>query len=163
MYQMRNYKICLLVLSLFVYAGCNSGDRDGTPEVKLYPVKGKVLLNGKEPEYRIGLALHATEADETGKKRTVGGTTGKGGLFEAKAPVGKFKVTFELIGTPISFKTETKTRDHLGKKYSNPEKSQFEVEIKEPSGDEVIDLGEFALEAEPDPAEMEKFPPVKVQ
>lgn len=159
----RSYKACLLVFSLFVLTGCNSDERNESPEVSMFPFKGKVLLNGSEPEYKISVTFNPTEADATGKKRTAGALVGKGGVFESTAPAGKYKLTFELKGSTPSFKTESKQRDLLGKKYSNPADSKFDVEIKEVTGEEVNDLGEFSLEAELDEETMKKFPPAKIQ
>ena len=146
----RSSKACLLVLSLFVFAGCNSDDRDATQKLESYPAQGKILLNGKVPEYKISVYFHPTaEGDvKLGQTKAV---SDKEGMVKTKLPAGSYKVTFALEAKK-AFQTsgDSKPVDMFGKKYIDKGKSNFSVDIKEVSGEESNDFGEFQLEAEID-------------
>lgn len=125
-------------------SGCGSGERE-YDRVATFPVKGQLTVDGK-PEGQVLIKLHPV-----GKPATVvtsSNFTNPDGTFtigtyegQDGAPVGEYKLTF-MWGQINLMSGRYGGPDKLQKRYTDPEKSEFSVSVKE--GVES-DLGTIAL------------------
>lgn len=130
----------------FVFSGC-SGDEPFRKET--YPVTGQVFVDGKPAS---GVAVKLFDVNGVDKEHPTfsQGMTDDEGRFAISTyeaadgvPVGEYVVTFEW-GEMNMFTMQYGGPDKLKKKYSNPQKSQFRITVKE---GEPTDMGRIDLTA----------------
>jgi hypothetical protein len=109
-----------------VLVGCG----DGRNLRKVYPVKGKILVNG-QPATDCQIAFHPTDAGDPATRVTPRGLTDEKGEFQLTtyygndgAPEGEYVVTIEWRERSGLTKQDFEGPDQLGGVYANPEKTK---------------------------------------
>ncbi len=120
-------------VALLAFAGCAKDDK-----VKLYPVKGKVIVDGKPVEGAL-LTMYA-KSSEPKLQQAVTATTKSDGSYavgtyepEDGAPAGEYTVTifhFPPDAQAIMMRTGV-VPNLLPAQYSDPMKSSLTIEVKE--------------------------------
>jgi hypothetical protein len=121
------FRCAILAASLAFAAGC--GDSKATP----YPVSGKLLVDGKEPDGAL-VRLWPVDSDGPDAIRPLGYVQ-PDGTFQLTtqkendgAPPGRYKVTVEWRPKKKS-STEPDGPDRLKGRYADPRASKIEVTI----------------------------------
>ena len=136
-----------ICVSVTCFDGCSKGvvDRD-----KVYPVSGKVLVQGKPAE---GARITFYQADETANRPGMAipfGDVDSSGVYHLQsyvpgdgAPVGDYRVAVAwLEPIPPGMNPESVTRkDRLAGRYADPEKSNLTAKVESGGGEiPVFDL-----------------------
>lgn len=143
---MQIQQIVFLTLTLASLLSCSSPEESFTK--KTYPVKGKIMVDGKEPGSPIQITCHNTGEIDTAHPTASGSISDNDGTFELATytsgdgiPPGDYTLTFvwkkfDLMSRGYS------GPDKLKKRYDKPEKSKikFSVAEGEPNDLGVIDL-----------------------
>lgn len=135
----------LAFLGILAVALCScSGKRDYGKET--FPVTGKVHVDG-QPAAMLSISLHDGKEMDPAFPALPRAVTKKDGTFAVStfeagdgASVGDYVVTF-VWGEARGMSIDTST-DRLKGKYSDPEKSEFKVTVKE---GEPTDMGTIEL------------------
>jgi hypothetical protein len=134
----RTYPACLICIAgLAALAACSSETE------KLYPVKGKVTVDGK-PLKKGSIAFHPnTKKNNTSRFIAAGEVTdGEYELFtngKPGAPLGWYKVTVASEEPPDSSKPE-KVKAYIGKEFTDPATTPWELEVVAAPGQLAYDL-----------------------
>ena len=133
------------VLRFCYLAGClvalGCGKDDG--HVKLYPVSGKVTVNG-QPAAGARVVLYPKAAEVEGKKMpTPAAVVDANGQFQMEsyvpgdgAPEGEYKVSITwLAPPPPNAQGIFDEKDRLSGRYSNPEKSGLTAHVESGGGE----------------------------
>lgn len=139
-------QIFSLTLTTFLLFSCSSPEEPFTK--KTYPVKGKIMVDGKEPGSPLQIACHNTGEIDTEHPTASGCISNTDGTFELSTyttgdgiPPGDYTLTF------IWKKFDLMSRsyggpDKLKKRYDKPEKSKIKFSVVE---GEPTDLGVIEL------------------
>lgn len=141
----KNCRVVLLFLLLGVPA-CSREEMPDGPRVPVVPVTGKVLVDG-QPASNLRVVLHNSGTKPDTVPTSSDFTDDQGvfeiGTFEAGdgAPIGSYQVTF-MWGRINLMSGRYEGPDQLKDRYSKPDKSGFQVNVKE---SEPVDMGEIQL------------------
>lgn len=123
---LKCFQISLIVCCLI--SGCGSGRKP------TFPVKGRVLVDGKPPN-ELFVHFWPTEKNDPKSIRPFA-QTNENGEFELNsyvtgdgAPMGEFIVTFEWPMRSGPFKNQFEGPDQLRGKYKQPDKSKIRINI----------------------------------
>jgi len=126
----------LLLCAIFLCTGCSDDWRAET-----HPVTGKILVNGKPPEGAV-VTLHPADEKVDKRNSMPWGVVDADGVFHLQtyekgdgAPVGEYHVTIKWPWDVNDMSLAM--TDRLGKAYSRPEKSKWQVTIVE--GGNILD------------------------
>jgi hypothetical protein len=128
-----------IVLVALIAIGCTADDG----RVKVYPVRGKVLVKG-QPAQGARVVFYAAAADAAAKKLpTPAGETDASGQYrlqsyepEDGAPVGGYNVSVTwLEPPPPNAQGIFDQKDRLGGRYSNPNKSGLTAHVEKGGGE----------------------------
>lgn len=128
---------CAVVVAI---AGCSKDDG----RIAVYPVSGKVLVNGQPAEGAKVVLYGATDALSGPGAPIPDGTTDAEGVFHLRsfdpadgAPAGQFKVSIEWPEPipPNADQEFYRPKDRLQGRYQDPEKSGLVVTIEEGGGE----------------------------
>lgn len=137
-------RCCLQLLLSSAVLLCSQGCGKGVDRDKVYPVTGKLLVQGKPAEgarvtffrtdesaNRPGMAIPSGEVDSSGVYHLQAYKPGDG------APVGDYRVAVTwLEPVPAGVNAETITRqDRLGGRYSDPSKSKLTAKVESGGGE----------------------------
>jgi hypothetical protein len=141
---MRNVGIVMVCLLSLLILGCG---RKGPPRKQTFPVKGKVLVDGKEPGSSVQIECHSTGPVDTKMHTFSQANTNPDGTFEIATyssgdgvPVGEYKLVFSWQEFNLMSRSYGGP-DKLNKRYNNPEKSEITFKVV----DKPVDLGEIKL------------------
>jgi len=135
---MRNSCLLLALTFTFLTAtlGCGGQDSD---RVEVFPVSGKVLVNG-QPAEGASVIFYSQSPDSEGKKMPVpGGTTDANGDFQLTsyesgdgAPAGEYKVAVVWYEPPSPNATGVSEQpDRLRGRYANPQTSKLTARVEQ--------------------------------
>lgn len=134
---------CVCSLAVLV-AGCSKA---GPPRKETFKVAGKVTVDGQPPGGPIQVGCHNVAGMDAAMPTVSQTETKDDGSFEISTyqagdgvPAGEYKLTFvwqdfQLISRSYS------GPDKLNKRYSDPQKTEIAVTVK----DQSVDLGEVKL------------------
>ncbi|MEX0791589.1 MAG: hypothetical protein WD045_00530 [Pirellulaceae bacterium] len=123
-----------VVVALFFSSSCSRPGYEGVPT---FPVTGHVIIDGEPVE---GANVKFTPIAEVGSPDalTANGISGADGSFELStyvngdgAPAGEYAVTIFWLEPPKPPRGKDPGPDRLGRRYADPAKSSWEVEIRE--------------------------------
>ncbi|QDU09192.1 hypothetical protein [Gimesia aquarii] len=135
-----------LVLTTFLLLSCKSPEEPFTK--KTYPVKGKIMVDGKEPDFPLQITCHNTGEIDTEHPTASGSISKRGGTFELSTyttgdgiPPGDYVLTFVWKKFDVMSRSYTGP-DKLNKRYDEPEKSDIKFSVVE---GKPTDLGVIEL------------------
>ncbi len=144
--MLRASTLCFLTVVISFVAGCNKEQQIGD-RVPVYPVTGTVTVDG-EPVEGVAVKLFPVG----GKPESVptsSALTNKEGKFEIGtfeggdgAPPGEYKIIFKW--GQLNLMNGRYEGDKLNDRYTDPEKSEYTVTVKE-GAKEPVDLGTISL------------------
>jgi hypothetical protein len=133
--------LCVSLIALLTCAALGCGADDD--RVDVYPVSGKVLVEG-QPAEGADVVFYPTIPTVDGMKLPgPAGTTDAGGVYRLRsyepddgAPAGEFKVTVVWPAAPPPNATGVfQFKDRLGGRYANPDKSGLKITVPEGGGE----------------------------
>lgn len=138
-----------LLIAAICFSSCSDGiDRGSKP---VYPVTGKVTVDGKPPGSVVQIGVHYEEGIDAEDPSTSSGSTQPDGTFALNTytkgdglPAGKYKLTFawkEFNAMSMGYTGE----DKLSQRYSDVEDAPVEFMV---DGSGPVDLGTIKLTTE---------------
>lgn len=136
----------LLVFLLVTSASCRKKDESNRKPT--YPVKGRLLIDGKPPGEPVAVKCHPVKGIDTTNPTVSSGFTNNDGTFQLSTyktgdgiPEGDYILTF-VWGKRNVFTMQYGGPDKLKGRYSDPKKSNFKVTV---TAGEPTDLGDLQL------------------
>src|SRR5262245_3357070 len=143
--------VTLLAFAALLAASCGRSDFH-----KVYPVKGKVLVNG-QPAGECIVTLNRTFDDNHPRRVTHYGMTNEHGEFQVTsynagdgAPEGEYIVTIEWRERSGVLKNNFEGIDRLGGAYAKPDQTKGQQGFKITVGREPLELPPFELKQSPE-------------